>query len=146
LVALMDEHGMAPAELKARDWSTYNHNVISQVDVDRIEAAIGAFFMTRTMAELFAEACARNLMLAPANTARDVMASRQLAARSFFVEIDYPHLGATLPYPRAFAQSSRGGVGIRRRAPRLGEHNAEIYGALGVDADARERLAGDGVI
>jgi crotonobetainyl-CoA:carnitine CoA-transferase CaiB-like acyl-CoA transferase len=143
MVDYMDEHGMAPAPLKERDWSTYNHNLVSQADVDEIEGAITAFFATKTMQELFDAACERNLMLAPANTAREVLASRQLAAREFFVEIDEPGMGARLTYPGPFARSSREGIGMRRRAPRLGEHNAEVYGGIQVDAAA---LAAAGVV
>lgn len=142
MVEYMAEHGMAPAHLKERDWASYNHNVASQEEVDRIEAALAAFFRTKSMQELFDAACERGLMLAPANTAREVLASRQLAARAFFVEIDDPALGAPLTLPGAFARSSRGGIGIRRRAPRLGEHNAEVYGGLGLDAAT---LAAEGI-
>src|SRR6185295_3651809 len=63
LVQYIDEHGMAPACLKDRDWSKYNHNLITQPEVDEIEAAMGAFFRTKTMAELFSAACERKLML-----------------------------------------------------------------------------------
>ena len=35
---------------------------------------------------------------------------------------------------------------IRYAAPEVGQHNAEILGALGLDAEARERLAEDGII
>ncbi len=146
LVAYMDEHGMAPEDLKRRDWQSYNHNLVDQQEVDRIEAAIGAFFRTKTMQELYDAACARNLMLAPANTAREVLASPQLAAREFFVTLDDTHLGTQLVYPGAFAKSTAGRIGIRRHAPRLGEHNAEVYGALGIDAAARGALAAAGVI
>ncbi len=142
MVEYMDEHGMAPAHLKERDWASYNHNVASQEEVDRIEDALAAFFRTKSMQELFDAACERGLMLAPANTAREVLASRQLAARDFFVEIDDPALATPLTLPGAFAKSSRGGIGARRRAPRLGEHNPEVYGSLGLDAAA---LAADGI-
>ncbi|MFQ5666747.1 MAG: CoA transferase [Candidatus Binatia bacterium] len=146
LVKYMDEQGMAPASLKNRDWSAYNHNLISQPEVDEIERALGAFFRTKTMAELFAAACDRKLMLAPANTARETLDSRQLASREFFVEVDHPTLGVTLTYPGAFAKTSLGGVGVRRGAPRLGEHNGDVYGMLGIDATAQAALAAEGVI
>ena len=97
------------------------------------------------MQELYDAACERILMLAPANTAREVMASRQLAAREFFVEIEHAGVGVRLAYPGAFAKTSMGGVGIRRPAPRLGEHNAEIYGTLGIDATEQAQLAAKGV-
>ena len=98
------------------------------------------------MSELFTVACERNLMLAPANTAREVLASRQLRAREFFVDVEDPELGVKLPFPGAFAKTSRGGVGMRCRAPRLGEHNAAVYADLGLDAQAQAALAQDGVI
>ncbi len=143
MVRYIDEHGMAPESLTQRDWTKYNHNLITQEEVDEIEGAIAAFFRTQTMGELFAAACERNLMLAPANTAREILASRQLAAREFFVELEDHGRGITLKYPGAFAKTSLGGVGIRCPAPRLGEHNAEVYAALGLDARA---LAAEGVI
>lgn len=146
LVKYMDEHGMAPASLKKRDWAAYNHNLISQKDVDEIETAIGAFFRTKTMAELFAAACDRNLMLAPANTAREILASRQLAAREFFLQLDDPGRGITLTYPGAFAKTNIGGIGVRCPAPQRGEHNVAIYGTLGIDAVQQAKLAADGVI
>jgi len=113
----MAENGMAPGHLKDRDWSTYNHNLVTQAEVDDIEAALGAFFRSKTMSELFAAACERNLMLSPANTAREIRASRQLAAREFFVELDDPGRGITLTYPGAFAKIEGARIGVRSPAP-----------------------------
>ncbi len=146
LVSYMDENDMAPAALKSRDWKSYNHNLVTQPEVDEIEAALAAFFRSKTMSELFAAACERNLLLAPANTAREIVASRQLAAREFFVEVDDAGRDLKLTYPGPFAKTSLGGVGLRRPAPRLGEHNDEVYEALGFNAASRARLAGEGVI
>ena len=139
----MDENGMAPEHLKNHDWSTYNHNLVTQAEVDEIEAVLGAFFRSKTMSELFAAACERNLMLAPASTAREIRASRQLAARDFFVELDDPGRGIRLTYPGAFAKIDGAAIGVRRPAPRLGEHNAAVYAALDLDAGT---LAAAGVI
>ncbi len=143
LIKYMDDCGMAPDVLKKRDWSAYNHNLISQPEVDEIEAALGAFFRSKTMAELFTAACDRNLMLAPANTAREILSARQLAAREFFVKLDDPGRGIAITYPGSFAKTSLGNVGVRFPAPRLGQHNGEVYGALGLDTAA---LAAEGVI
>lgn len=143
LVQYMDENGMAPAAIKERDWKSYNHNTISQEEVDVIEAALAAFFLSKTMDELFATACDRNLMLAPGNTAKQIHGSRQLAAREFFIDLDDQGRGITLSYPGSFALSSLGGIGVRRPAPRLGEHNSEVYGALGLDVS---KLQAEGII
>jgi benzylsuccinate CoA-transferase BbsE subunit len=143
LVAYIDEQGMAPPALKERDWTKYNHNLVTQAEVDEIEDALGAFFRTKTMAELFAVACERNLLLAPVNTAREIVASRQAASREFFIELDDRGRGITLTYPGAFAKSSTGGIAVRSQAPRLGEHNASVYAALGLDAAT---LAAEGLL
>ncbi len=136
MVQLMDEHGMASDKLKATDWKTYNHNLLSQADVDELSAEFGAFFMTKTMTELFRAAVERNLMLAPANTAREIAASDQLAFREFFVDVEHPGRGR-LRYPGGFAKIASSApdataIGIRRPAPRLGEHTAEVLGEIGV--------------
>jgi benzylsuccinate CoA-transferase BbsE subunit len=135
MVQLMDEHGMASAKLKATDWKTYNHNLLSQADVDELSAEFGAFFLSKTMTELFRAAVERNLMLAPANTAREITASEQLAFREFFVDVDHPGRGR-LRHPGAFAKiisaDPNATVDARRPAPRLGEHTAEVLGEVGV--------------
>jgi benzylsuccinate CoA-transferase BbsE subunit len=136
MVKLMDEHGMASEKLKATDWKASNHNLLSQAEVDELSAEFGAFFASKTMTELFRAAVERNLMLAPANTAREIDASEQLAFREFFVEVDNPGRGR-LRYPGSFAKiASASGdapaVGIRRPAPRLGEHTAEVLAEVGV--------------
>src|SRR2546426_909220 len=86
-------------------------------------ARSGAFMLTRTMRELYQAACARNLMLAPINTPREITASEQLAAREFFIDVENPGRGR-LRYPGAFATATGTTIGIRRPAPRLGEHTA----------------------
>lgn len=145
MVRWMEEHGMASPKLGAIDWKTYNHNLLTQDEVDELSREFGAFFMTRTMSELYRAACERNLMLAPINTAREIAASAQLASRGFFVDVDDAGRGR-LRYPGAFARSTATEIGIRRPAPRLGEHNAEVLGELGLRASDVERLRDAGVV
>ena len=145
MVAYMDEHGMASERLKAIDWKTYNHNLLTQPEVDALTREFGAFFATKTMAELYRAACERNLMLAPVNTAREIVASEQLAARRFFVDVEHPGRGH-LRYPGAFAITSDASVAIRRPAPHLGEHTAEVLAELGLDARDVERLRAGAII
>jgi len=140
MVAYMDEHGRASARLKAIDWKTYNHNLLTQAEVDELSREFGGFFLTKTMSELYRAACERNLMLAPINTAREITASAQLAARDFFVDV------GTLRYPGAFARSSVTPIGIARPAPRLGEHTAAVLADLGLGAADVQRLRAEGVV
>jgi benzylsuccinate CoA-transferase BbsE subunit len=145
----MDEHGMASPKLKAMDWKAYNHNLLSQAEVDELSAEFGAFFLTKTMTELFDAACTRGLMLAPADTPREIVASKQLAAREFFVDLPDPARG-TLRVPGPFARTTGRNaeasmLAIRRPAPRLGEHTAEVLSEIGIDASALARLRSEGV-
>lgn len=150
MVAYMAEHGMASERLRGMDWKAYNHNLLSQDEVDALSQEFGAFFLTRTMTELFEAACARNLMLAPANTAREIVASEQLTARRFFVDVEHPGRG-TLRLPGAFARSTSfapedTAIAVRGPAPRLGEHTAAVLAEIGVDARGLERLRAEGIV
>jgi crotonobetainyl-CoA:carnitine CoA-transferase CaiB-like acyl-CoA transferase len=116
----MDEFGMAPPVLKDRDWTKYNNNVLTQDEVDAIAAPFAAFFKTKTMQELYDAACTRRLMLAPANTEREVLQSRQLAARAFFTErAPSPVRRERVRLPTRFAEFPLARVGDK--APALGD-------------------------
>jgi benzylsuccinate CoA-transferase BbsE subunit len=104
MVAWMAEEGMATDALTGRDWDSYNHNLLSQEEVDAISEPFAAFFMTKTMTELYDAALTRGLMLAPASTAAEILASRQYAARNLFVDVDDPSLGR-IPLVRSFVVS-----------------------------------------
>jgi formyl-CoA transferase len=52
-----------------------------------------------------------------------------------------------MPFPGSFALFDGARPSIRRRAPRIGEHNAEIYGGeLGLSAAELTALRGAGAI
>jgi len=72
----------------------------------------------------------RRIFLAPVADASDIAHDEQLRAREYFVEIDHDTVGRKLTMPGAFAKFSVTPVGPHRRAPRIGEHNSEIYGGL----------------
>jgi crotonobetainyl-CoA:carnitine CoA-transferase CaiB-like acyl-CoA transferase len=85
LTRLVAEEGIPGAEaLTERDWSRYNPNAVTDEELRAIEAPTAEFFSRHTMSELFDIACEHNWMLAPAMSPREIVASRQLAARGFF--------------------------------------------------------------
>jgi len=104
LVAWMDEEGLATPAVRDREWDSYNHNLLAQDEVAAISEPIAAFFMTKTMTELYDAALTRGLMLAPANTARQILRSRQYASRDLFTDLDDPTLGR-IPIVRSFVVS-----------------------------------------
>jgi CoA:oxalate CoA-transferase len=70
----------------------------------------------------------------------------QVVAREMIVNVDYPGLGK-LPLPGVPIKLSLTPGSIKSRAPRLGEHNEEIYGGLlGLDPKELDRLKEEGVI
>jgi len=148
LVAWMDEEGLAPDWLKSFDWvNGYNADNVSQDTVDRIEACIAPFLLTKTKKEIYREGWNRGIMIAPVNTLEDIAHDEQLAARGFWEQVWHPELGETVTYCGAFAKMSETPLTCRRRPPLIGEHNAEIYGGeLGLSTDALATLSRAGTI
>jgi len=145
-VEYMAESGMAPDWLRSYDWSSYNHNTLGGGEIERLEKAFGSFFATKTRRELYEQALERRIMLAPCNDAKEISEQAQLRFRELFLSVDYPEFDATIEHPGFFAKSNRCRIGIRRRAPRVGEHNTEVYGELGIQAAELEALASAGAI
>jgi crotonobetainyl-CoA:carnitine CoA-transferase CaiB-like acyl-CoA transferase len=146
LTAWMDECGLAPEWLRTYDWEHYRPDRLEADALVRLEEAMGRFFASKTMSELYEGALVRRILLAPCNDARAVLAQPQLRARGLFTTIDYPALGAAVEHPAFFAKSSAHPIGIRCPAPRIGEHNQTVYGALGLEGGALEKLAAEGLI
>lgn len=137
LVNWMAEKGMAPDFMREKDWSTWGPATFMnekgekvQKEIDTIEEAVTHFFMTMTKAEIYAEALKRRILLAPVATAADISASPQLAAREYFVPIEHEELGETILYPGPFAKLSLTPLRVVGRAPRVGEHNLDVYRGL----------------
>jgi len=131
ITAYIDEHGMATPALRDRDWSQYNHNTLTQKEVDDMAAPLAAFFRTKTMQELYEAACERRLMLAPANTEREVLGSRQLAARQFFSDVVLPGSEAPVAIPSRFAVADF--TRVRETLPLWGDQ-ATGFSAAGLPA------------
>ncbi|HWP28569.1 MAG TPA: CoA transferase [Chloroflexota bacterium] len=147
LVAWMEEKGVATERLKQWDWSQFNVATITQEEVDAIEEPAGRLFRMLTKAEYYQGVVERGMLGYPVATAADHLADPQLAARGFWRDLEHPELGTTLRYPGPFARFGRGSCELRRRAPRLGEHNREIYcDELGLSLDDLAALKGAGVI
>jgi crotonobetainyl-CoA:carnitine CoA-transferase CaiB-like acyl-CoA transferase len=133
LVRWMDERGMAPQLLLEKDWSRFDITTVSQEEIDRIEAAIGPFFLTLTKAEFFAGVVKRDMLGYPVATPREILEDPQLLARGFWLPMRGPDGSASVRFPGGFAKFSGGSCTVHRPAPRAGEHNAELLAPPGVD-------------
>jgi formyl-CoA transferase len=142
----MHENGMADEFLLAFEWEQFDMATASQELVDRISQPIAEFFKTRTKREALEAAISRNISLCPLLDMEDLLNDPNLAARKFWAPIEHPDLKTTIPYPRQFARSSENEMATRSRAPLVGEHNAEIYGELGLTCEQLAELKETGVI
>ncbi len=61
----------------------------------------------------------------------EVMEDRHFVARGFRVEVEHDHLGRSFTYPGAPYVFHGSPWRIQRRAPLLGEHNEQVFSALG---------------
>lgn len=127
LVEWMKAKGDVPAALASIDWDTFDNQTLRQEEVERLEGAIAPFFLGLTKREFFAGVVERNMLGYPVATAADIVADEQLEARAFWDEL--PLDGRAARAPGGFAVFDGDRPKIRRGAPRLGEHNAEVFGA-----------------
>lgn len=140
-VKWMDEKGMATDYLKTEDWDNFEPNGKTQAEYDQITEPVGRFLRGLTKKEFLEGAVKRRIMGYPVSTARDIMENPQLAHREVWQEVEHPGLDATITYPGSWVKMSRSPCGIRRPAPKIGEHNQEIYiKELGMNGEELERL------
>lgn len=142
---LRDEKVPGVERLYGEAWSHVDY--VKTDEAKRIFAEVfGPWAKTRTKAELYHEGQRRHIPLAPINTPADILESGQLAHRRYFVRVPHPSRKEPTLMPGAPYKLSRTPWRIRRPAPRLGEHNAEVYGALGIAGPELARLVTAGVI
>jgi len=146
LAEWMSERGTVPAVIAAIDWERFDNTLLSQVQVDELEAAIAPFLADLTKAEFFDEVVRRKMLGYPVGDASDSLADPQLTARDFWRTLS-PAAGLPpLPFPGGFALFDGERPAVRRPAPGVGEHNREIYSEVGVGPDELKRLWAASVI
>ena len=80
-----------------------------------------------------------------AKITEDIFENEQYKARENIVEVEHLRLGK-IKVPGVVPKFSETPGAIRHRAPELGEHNEEIYGALGISAEEIAALKDEGII
>jgi len=147
LVAWLDEYGLATPRLREWDWSRFDVATSTQEEIDAIEGPAAELFARLTKMEYYQGVIARGMLGYPVATAADQLADAQRAAGEFWRDLEPPELGVTLRYPGPFARFGVGDCAPSRRAPRIGEHNLEIYrDELGLSPEDLARLAAARVI
>ncbi len=154
---LMDwvlEAGFGSEWMRKMDWATWTPGLFMQATEEELariadmETGIEKLFMTMTKDEIYAQTLKRRLLLAPVATEADIARDVQLKARGYWIPVDHTDtVGRTLTMPGPFAKMSETPIVINHRAPRLGEHNDEIYGEmLGLSSRQLTKLRAIGAI
>ncbi|RPI43527.1 MAG: CoA transferase [Betaproteobacteria bacterium] len=146
-VRWMADEGMADEFLLSLDFKNLGYGTVTMEMMDRIVPPVSRFLLERTKQQLFEGAIERRILLFPVSTLGDILEDPQLEARGFFRTAESSDFGAGLTLLGPFARASATPIRATGSAPRLGQHNAEIYiDELGLARSDLIRLASAGVI
>jgi crotonobetainyl-CoA:carnitine CoA-transferase CaiB-like acyl-CoA transferase len=113
---------------------------------DEINGIVAAWTSSLDAAEIEARCVAEDVPVATAYSAADIAADPHMQARGDLVTVDDSVIGPVrqqAPFPRFVGEPAV----VPSSAPRLGEHNDEVWGELvGLDATELDELRADGVI
>jgi crotonobetainyl-CoA:carnitine CoA-transferase CaiB-like acyl-CoA transferase len=126
IVEKMDQEGMA-GFLKTIDLDNVHISQLTDEEIGTWEDLIGAFFLRHTKEELNKLSKEKNLTLCFVNDLLEVMDCDQFAQRKYWEDVEIPEMGIVLKSPGFLFKSSEMNTQVRFRAPRIGEHNNEIY-------------------
>ena len=95
--------------------------------LQHVNDVLKRFFAARSKWYVYEEGQKRRLLIGIASTPKDLAENRQLTFREYFQSVHHPELDDTLRYPGRPFRMSETPWRIRRRPPRVGEHNEEVY-------------------
>jgi crotonobetainyl-CoA:carnitine CoA-transferase CaiB-like acyl-CoA transferase len=112
---------------------------------DELDGLLGEWFAARDATEAVARLRAGGLPVGRVLRAPAMYGDPQLTAREYFVALENPKTGVRR-YPGWPMRFSFAAAPHRSGPPTLGQHNAEVLGALGVGPADLARLEADGII
>jgi len=113
-------------------------------NIDEVYAELAGLLKEKTSAEWLEKLDAASVPSMPVNDPDELLTDPHLVATGYWQEIDDPELG-TLRLPGIAPSFSASPPAIRKIAPRLGEHNAEILVELGYGETDVEAMLADGI-
>ena len=120
--------------------------VQSKEGMERFSAVWEPFCLEHTKEELVADGRKWRVPLSAVSTPKDVLASRQLDYRKFFVETWNAAAGRPIKMPGAPYKLLGTPWRQQRPAPSLGQHTAEVLGEIGVTQAELDALFASKVI
>src|SRR5713226_8674698 len=95
-------------------------------NMDALKALMSEWLAGWKVQDLYREAQKRRIPFAPVNTMQQLSENEHLSERKFFELLEQPGMG-TIKVPGMPSRYARTPWALRRPAPRLGEHNEEIF-------------------
>ncbi len=95
-----------------------------------LEGIFQAWFDDHTRAEIFAAGQREGLPCAPILDVSESLHNEQFQERNYFIDIQHPDAGSLTYTGAPFRLSETPSAADATPAPRLGQHNAEVYGEL----------------
>ena len=144
LAELMDHYGMA-GDLK--DPRYQDPAVLAASTPHIIDGLLAAFIASLPAEEVYHAGQSRGFTWGAVRAPEALLEDAHLQDRGFWKEVEHPELGRRFVYPGEAAIYNGSPWRISRRAPLIGEHNAEVYcGELGLSRGALTVLAESGVV
>jgi len=138
LVELMDTPEWAT-------WEVAANRFVRASNWDALRPFMEEWVSQWTADDLYRAAQDRRIPFAPVSTLGNLLESEHLKARGFFVEVAHPVAGRVTQAGAPYKLSATPWE-IRLPAPTLGQHNAEVFGELGMSQGEIAALKTEGVI
>jgi crotonobetainyl-CoA:carnitine CoA-transferase CaiB-like acyl-CoA transferase len=144
LADLLDSYGMA-GDLK--DAKYQDPAVIAASTSHIIDELVANFIANLPAEEVYHAAQSRGLTWGAVRAPEALLSDGHLHDRNFWKQVEHPELGRSFVYPGEAALYNGSPWRIARRAPLIGEHNADIFcGELRLSAGELSALAENRVV
>ncbi len=129
----MIEDGVVDESYRDIDWEAYDVNAPfpgeGPMELEEGTAILRKFFALHDKNELFEFGLKSGVTLAPVNDLEELLSLRHLLERDYWRDLNVNN-GPSVKAPGLWAKPSNSSLSVRRDAPELDEHGAEIRAAL----------------
>ena len=134
LVTWCVQEGLVPDTwTNDEDWPTFHLKVLQGQPVahtiDEVVDAVSRYVRDKTKSQLLEHGLQEGVSMAPVSNMDDLVRFRHLEERGYWLTAPLPD-GQQVQVPGIFARLTETPMGVRRWAPRLGEHNEDVLGGL----------------